>query len=303
MSKFVKLDAAETIFFENELESVKAKTYDKKYPELKMRKLIPVSFDVDPGADTITYFQYDAVGMAKIVESYAKDFPRVNVRKKKFTSPIESLGDSYGYSIQDIRKARMSGQPLEQREANAAKKGIMQKEDSIAAFGDAKTGLQGLFNHPNVTEVTLDYGDWDNVARTPDEILADLNNLVNTPEDVTNGVEKPDTLILPVLKLVKLNTTPRSATSDTTIMEFFKKANPHITNVESYHKLKGAGAGSTDRMFTYKRDPDYVTLEIPQDFEQFPPQEDGMEFTVYCHERCGGVILYYPLACAFADGI
>ena len=300
---FVKLDAAETIFFEQELESVKAKTYDKKYPELKMRTLIPVSFDVDPGADSITYYQYDAVGMAKIIESYAKDFPRVNVRKKKFTSTIESLGDSYGYSIQDVRKSRMSGQSLEQREANAAKKGIMQKEDAIAAFGDTKTGLQGFFNHPNITEVTLTYGDWDNAARTPQEILDDLNLLVNTPNDVTNGVENPDTLLLPTMKLVKLNTTPMNATSDVTILEFFKKANPHIVSIDTYFKLKTAGAAGVNRMFTYRRDPDYVTLEIPQDFEQFPPQEDGMEFTVYCHERIGGVIVYYPLACAFADGI
>ena len=302
MGKFVKLDAAETIFFNEELESVKAKTYDKKYPELKMRKLIPVSFEVDAGADTITYYQYDAVGMAKIVESYAKDFPRVNVRKKKFTATVESLGDSYGYSIQDIRKARMSGQPLEQREANAAKKGIMQTEDAIAAFGDVKTGLQGLFNHPNVTAVTITAGgDWD--AKTPDQILADLNLLVNTPNDVTNGVESPDTLILPTMKLVKLSTTPRSTVSDTSILEFFKKANPHIINIDTYFKLKTAGAAGVNRMFTYRRDPDYVTLEIPQDFEMFPPQEDGMEFEVVCHERIGGVLMYYPLAAAYMDGI
>lgn len=302
-----KLDAQETIFFERELEKVKAKTYDKKYPELKIRKLVPVNSDVDPGAETITYYQYDQVGMAKIVESYAKDFPRVDVRKKKFTSPVESLGDSYGYSIQDIRKARMAGIPLEQRKANTARKAMMQAEDQIGAFGDADSGLGGLFNNANTPEYTLP-ADGTGASKkfkdkTPAQILRDLNGMVNSVVDLTNGVEFVDTLLLPVAVYTLVSSTPRSDNSDTTILQYFMRNNPFIQNVDHYHKLKGAGAGATDRAFAYRRDPDVLTLEIPQDFEQFPPQEEGMEFVIYCHERFGGVIIYYPLATVFADDV
>jgi len=307
MDKQVKLDAQETIFFERELEQIKAKTYDKKYPELKIRKLVPVNSDVNPGAETITYWQYDEVGMAKIVESYSKDFPRVDVRKKQFSSPVKSLGDSYGYSIQDIRKAQMTGTPLEQRRANAARKAIMQLEDQIGSFGDADSGLQGLFTNPNTPELVLAAdGAGSSKAfadKTPDQILRDLNLMANTPVENTNGVETVDTLLLPVDQYTYIASTPRSANSDTTILEYFLTKNPFIQNVDHYYKLAGAGAGATDRMFSYRRDPDVMTLEIPQDFEQFPPQEEGMEYNVYCHERFGGVIIYYPLATLFADGI
>lgn len=301
-----KLDAQETIFFERELEKIKSKTYDKKYPELKIRKLVPVNSDVDPGADTITYWQYDSVGMAKIVESYAKDFPRVDVRKKQFSSIVHSLGASYGYSIQEIRKARMAGTPLEQRRANTARKAVMQAEDEFGAKGDAKSGLNGLFTNPNTTEYVLPNGAGGFktfVSKTPDEILADLNGMVNTPVDITNGVETIDTLLMPIAQYTLISSTARSANSDTTILQYFMRNNPFIQNVDHYYKLKGLGAGATDRMFGYRRDPDVMTLEIPQDFEQFAPQEDGMEFVVYCHERFGGVIIYYPLATIFADGI
>lgn len=301
-----KLDAQETLFFERELEKIKSKTYDKKYPELKIRKLVPVNSDVDPGADTITYYQYDSVGMAKIVESYAKDFPRVDVLRKKFSSDVQSLGDSYGYSIQEIRKAKMAGIPLEQRRANTARKAMMQSEDELGAKGDVKSGLGGLFTNPNTTEYVLPNGAGGFktfATKTPDEILADLNGMVNTVVDITNGVETVDTLLLPIAQYTLISSTARSATSDTTILQFFMRNNPFIQNVDHYHKLKGLGAGGTDRMFAYRRDPDVLTLEIPQDFEQFPPQPEGMEFVIYCHERFGGVIIYYPLATIFADGL
>ncbi len=301
-----KLDSQDTLYFIKELESVKSKTYDKKYPELKMRTFVPVDSSAGEGANTIKYFQYDMVGVAKIVESYAKDFPRVNVRKKEFRAPVKSLGDSYGYSVQDIREARMQGSSLEQREANAARRAIMQKEDDILAFGDADSGLLGLFNHPNVPETILP-ADGTGSSRlwadkTPDQIIRDLNLIANTIVETTNGVETPNSIILPIEKYTFIASTPRSNDSDTTILEFFLKTNPFIQSVDHYYKLKGAGDSGTDRMFCYKRDPDALTAEIPVDFEQFPPQEKGMEFVVYCHERIGGVIMYYPLSAAFADG-
>src|SRR5262249_12893374 len=151
----LKLDANEQIFFERQLESVKAKTYDVKYPNLKARTLIPVSFETPQGAKSITYYQYDQVGMAKIVANYAKDFPRVTIKGKKFTSPVEGLGDSYGYTIDDIKAAAMAGVALEQREANAAKRAMAQLENRLAYFGDTQTNIPGFFTNANVPETAV----------------------------------------------------------------------------------------------------------------------------------------------------
>ena len=64
-----------------------------------------------------------------------------------------------------------------------------------------------------------------------------------------------------------------------------------------------SGAGGLDRMAVYRRDPDALTLEIPQDFEMLEEQARGLEYVTPCHSRIGGVIVYYPLSIAFADGI
>ena len=305
--KYVNLDADESIFFAKELEAKKAKAYDVQYAELKARKVLPVSFEAGPGAETIKYEQYDSLAVAKIVSSYADDLPRADVKGAEFISSVKSLGASFGYSMQEIRAAAMAKKPLEQRRANAAKRAILQKENDIAMFGDTATGLKGFLNHSSVPLVVLPADGtgasilWS--TKTADQIIRDLNLIANTIFTNTKGVEMPDTLLLPVAKYAYISSTPRSSTSDTTILEYFLKNNPFIKEVGWLNELLNAGAGGAiDRMVCYKRDPDKLSLEIPQDFEQFPEQERNLEFVIPCHSRIGGVIIPYPLSMAYSDG-
>ena len=108
-------------------------------------------------------------------------------------------------------------------------------------------------------------------------------------------------MLIPINEYTLIASTTRSSTSDTTILQYFLTNNPFIKSVEWLEEAKTAGAGATPRIVVYKRDPDYLTLEIPQDFEQFPPQEKGLAFKVPVHQRIGGVLIYYPLSMAYAD--
>lgn len=303
---YANLDADESVFFSRQLEYVKTKTYDRKYPTLMARTLFPVSFDVNPGAKTITYQQWDWVGMAKIISNYARDIPRVDLRGKEFTGNIRSLADSYGYSIQDVRAARMAGVPLETRKAAAAKQAILMLEDEIALNGDADHKLHGLNSHPNIPDVAIPADGTGSSAlwstKTDEQIIRDVNLLVSSIVDGTNGVETPDTLVLP-LGAFQTASTKKVGDTGKTVRQWILETSPYIKNIIVWPKLKGAGAGGTDLMFAYQRDPEKLTLEIPQDFEQFPVQEKGLEFEINCHERFAGLIVYYPLSVAKADGI
>ena len=309
-----RLDANESVFFARELEHVKAQSYDVQYPELTATKNIPVSSEAGSGAETITYQQYDSVGFAKIISNYATDLPRVDLKGKEFTAKVKSIGASYGYSIQDIRAARMAGKPLEQRKANAVRRANDQEVNRIAYFGDSAHGLVGLINHPNITSYTLPTDGTMNgttagtaaaakfINKTPAQVLRDLNGMVAKVLELTQNVERPDTLTLDHETHADLSTRPRSDNSDTTILEFFLKNSPYVKNVEVVPELNGAGTGDTNVVMMYKKSPDKLTLEIPQPFEQFPPQAEGLEFVIPCHSRCAGVIVYYPLSIIKAEG-
>ncbi|MGH2510827.1 MAG: major capsid family protein, partial [Ktedonobacteraceae bacterium] len=113
----VNLDAGETAFFARELEYIKSKSYDIEFPPLKAIKLIPVSTEAGAGAESITYQSFEETGLARIISSYADDFPRCDIRGKEFITPVKSIGASYGYSMQEIRAAMFVGRSLTQRQA------------------------------------------------------------------------------------------------------------------------------------------------------------------------------------------
>lgn len=309
-----RMDADLGLYFARELEKVKSNTYDVRYPELTATRIIPVSTDAGPGAESITYHQYDQVGMAKIISNYSTDLPRIDLVGKEFTSKVKSIGASYGYSVQDIRAAKTAGKPLEQRKANAARRANDQEANRIAYFGDTKHNMKGLFTHPNVTAYVLPMDGTLNGAvagtaaaakfinKTADQVVRDLNGMANKIIELTGGVEQANTLLLSQNIHGDIAVRARSATTDTTILDFFLAKSPYIKSVEVIPECATAGTGGTELVMMYNKSSDKLTLELPQMFEQFPPEAKGLEFTIACHSRIGGVIIYYPLSLIKAEG-
>jgi hypothetical protein len=304
--RYARLDSNESIFFARELETIKSRSYDVKYPMLKQREVIPVSFEGDPADDQITYNQYDMFGMAAIVSDYSTDFRNVEISGKQFSANVRSLGAAFQYSIQEIRKAARANKPLTTAKANAARRAIMQLERDIAFWGDDDYGLQGWLTNTNIPDVTLPTGDWLNTLTTPDSIIKDLNALANSVIDTSRTVETPNTLLLPVAYYTHLATLPRSSGSDYTVLRYFMENTPFIQSVDWLAELAAAnseGNLADDIAIVYDRNPEKMTLEIPQEFEQFAPELRGMAYKVAVHERCGGVIIPYPLSQAMTDDI
>lgn len=305
MSQYTNLDSAETMFFQRELEQVKAKSYDVLKAPLKAFELIPVDSTTAPGAKTVTYEQYDSTGIAKIISNYADDLPTADVKGKEFHSTIKAIGNSYVYSKDDIRAAQFAGKPLNQRKANAAVEAHRQLMNKLAFFGDAEYGIQGLLTNSNIPSAPVVAGaattlTW--ATKTPDEILKDLNSAVSDMLDLTKGVEVPNTIVMPIAQYNHIATTARSANSDTTILEFFKGNNPGV-EVMWATELKGAFAGSTDGFIVYNRNPDKLFLEVPLMTEMSPAQEKGLAYSVSVESKFGGCIVPYPLSLSFRRGI
>lgn len=303
----VNLDANETAFFARELESVKARTYDIKFAPMKATSLMPVSTDAGEGAETITYRSFEETGIARVISSYADDLPRADVRGEEFRSPVKSLGCSYGYSHQEIRAALFANRPLTQMQASAARRANDQKVNKLAWFGDDDWNIAGLFNNANIpsTSVPADGAgattEW--VNKTADQILRDLNLITNSILELTKGVEFPNTLLLPNEQYSLIASTPRSANSDTTILDYFIRNNPYIEMVDWVPELTGAGPAGVDVFVAYDRSADKLELQIPMPFNQYPPQERNLEFVINCESRYGGLLVYYPLSISIGEGI
>lgn len=298
-------DAADTIFFERELEQVKTRSFDVLKAPLSATRLIPVDSTTSPGAKTVTYEQYDSVGVAKIIANYADDMPLANVSGKQFTSTLKSIGLGYEFSIEDVRAAKFAGKPLESRKASAAVRGHLVLMNALAFDGDDDHGIQGWLTNVNIPAAPVAVGVSSNTewsTKTPDEILKDLNEAIAAIISLTNGVGMPNTIALPIEQHQLISTTPRSGTSDTTIKEFFLKANPGFT-FEAANELSGKFTGGTDGFVVYERSAEKMWQEIPQMVETFPTQEVNLAFKVPMHSKHGGTIVPYPLEQRFRYGI
>lgn len=293
-----KLDTNQTILLREQLTSVRNQAIEIQFPEYKARDYIPLKTDTNPGAQFVEFQILERQGRGKIVADYAKDFPRVGLVGTSHIGTIKSLGASYGYSVQELRAAVMAGQPLNARLARASKQSIVELENQIAWFGDDANRLYGVFNNPNVPRAIAPAGvagvAWE--LKTPDEIIADMNQIVNGVSENSLGVFTANVLLLPLTCYNIISSTPRSAVSDTTILDWFMRNTPYISRISWLNELETASTTGGRMALAYKLDKDVLELDIPKDFEVFPEQVEGMEMKHPCHSRIAGVHIYQPLA-------
>ena len=306
-------DSAEdaSVFFARELDYVKSKSYDKQYPEMTALKIFPISHEVNEGAETVTYYSYEKTGFAKIISNYATDLPRADVKGKPTTSNIKSIGDSYGYSMQDMRASRLANKSLDVRRGEAAKYQIDRKMNELAWAGDADSGLMGVLSaNNNVPVYTLA-----NSTGTPtstawadkdqDEIIADIKGMRQFMATTTMNVEVPDTVVIPPSVRIELSGRRIEHTSDT-IFSFIQKAFPELTWVEAPELEANSGACNPygqKLILMFKNDPEKFTIEVPLDYYQYAAQPKGLEIQIPCEARMAGAIIYYPMSMLIAAGV
>jgi hypothetical protein len=302
-----RLDAAENLFFARELETILGETYDIKYPALKARGFLPVSYEAGPGTRKITYRAFTLVGKAKVIAAYGDDLPRADAYGNEYTSNVADYGIAIGYSIQEIRAAQKAGRPLEAYKMAAARRGWETLLDDIAFSGDSAENVIGMMNIPGANTYTVPNGGSGTAfsTKTAIQILTDLFQMERTPVNNTSGVEYADTLILPENQFGYISVTPVSSTvnTNTTILQYFLQNSRFIKTVEPWWRLAGAGSGATDRMMSYRKSMDALRLEIPAELEFIPPQARNLEFVIDSIASCGGVICPYPMSVTYGDGI
>jgi hypothetical protein len=300
-----KADAGETAAFARQLEFIEAEIYKVEYPANRAREFIPVDSAIPDWALTFTWRIWDWAGMAAIVTRFSDDLPAVDIMAAEITQRIQTLGDSFGYSIEDLTYSAKMGTNLETEKGELARMAHENKVESLATFGDVKAALPGFLNNPNVPILsapgTLN-GDWLNPATTPKQILADMHTMAKTVVSQTKNTHAADTLLLPLDHYSHVAETTLNDYNSETILTTFLKQSTWIRNVDQWTYLDTADAARTGpRAVCYKRDPKVVRLVLPREFTMQPPQPKNLAFNIPCHSRIGGVSWRYPLAAVYGD--
>ncbi len=307
----LRFDSAEdaSLFFARELDYVKAKSYDKIYPEFTALNNFPITHEVPEGAETMTYYSYDKTGFAAIISNYATDLPRADVKGSPTTAHVKSIGDSYGYSVQEMRASRMAGKSLDIRKAAAARYAIERTVNRIAFAGDEKHNLMGMLSPKNnIPLYTLSIVDGKTAWKDKPAagILADVNGMFAYQSELTQDVERADTLALPPNVYIDISTRQIPNTG-ITVKKFLMDNAPYLKEIipspELLAKNTEMNPYGENVALLYTNNAEKFSLEIPMSFYQYPLQNRNLEIVIPCEERVAGIILYYPLSAMIAVGV
>lgn len=318
MRNFVR-DAQQALgFLISQVTHVEAQVVKVLYPDIQYPQLIPVDTSSNEWAKSVTWFSMDKVGRAQWFNHLANDMPLADVQRSKFEQGIEMAGIGYRYDLEELGQAMMiPGMNLSTDKAEAARRAAEEFIDDIALRGSTVRNWTGLFNDPNVTNVAAAAGAggatlWSvtgGTAKTADEIIADVNSAITGVYSSSLTVEMADTLLLPVTELARLATRPRATGSDMSIFDWIVKYNVYTATtgqqltIRAARGLEVAGAGATNRLIAYRRDPQVIKLHLPMPHRFLPVWQTGpITFDIPGILRLGGIEIRRPGAFRYFSG-
>lgn len=315
MPRFQMWDAQQALgFVINQVSSIETEVYKIQYPDIQYPDLIPVDTSANEWAKSITFFSSDKVGEADWFHHMATDMRLADIERSKYEKGIEMAGIGYRYTLEEIGQALMvPGTNLTTERADAARRAYEEFMDRVAMRGNVAKNWTGLVNDAGVTRVDVAADGtgssrlWS--AKTADQILRDINDLLSGVYTGSNTVEMADTLLLPI-DAFSLLATKRIDNTMSSVMDYISKYNVYTmrTNrpltIRSVIGLENDGATSTGRMVAYRRDPSVVKLHLPMPHRFLSVWQTGpMVFDIPGIFRTGGVEIRRPGAVRYGDGI
>lgn len=295
-------------FYISQLAYVEPRIYATKYPNINFQELIPVDSSIPEWADSVPYISYDAVTLGKFIGANADDLPNVAMKAKKDNVPVGYAGNSFEYSLDELRKSQQLRMPIDVTLATAARRGAEEHMQRVAYFGDAERNMYGLFNHPNVTSDATSTLDWGAAGTTGKQILDEINGMIGDVWHQSTGVHVPNTMVLAAKRWTYLATTMATQYApDKTLLEILQKQNLYtrmtgqdMTIVPRF-QLDGAGASGKDRIVIYEKNADNLVMYVPMFWRPTAPQPRNLKIKVPAEYKCSGTEFRYPMCAEYFD--
>lgn len=294
-------------FYISQLSVLEATIYQTKYRKIVYQDFVPVSTADPEWVDSIDYISYDAVTSGKFIGANGRDLPQSDINANKSTIKVFYGGNSYGYSLDELRKSQQLRIPLDSTKATASYRGFQEHAQRVAFFGDTDRGITGLFNNANV-QTDNSTVNW--ATATGQEIVADMNGLLIKLWQNSAETHVANVLLLPSDQWAIISNKRMDSGTDTTVLQFFLMNNLYSDltgggklTVKPNFELKTAGVGSVPRMMAYELNDENLTMRMPMPWRPLAPQPEGLVLNVPAEYKFGGVEFRYPGSAAYRDFI
>jgi len=154
-----------------------------------------------------------AAGDVRFIGDKVDDLPTTGANNEEFDiHKVKYYGKSVEYGRLELWQASCEGRDIVNDRIRAAYLDVDEFENDLIATGSINHGFYGFLNHPDIPVLVLPATtgplapntDWP--SKTPNEVMADLQLMVDTVRSASNYNLSPDTLIIPDMRYSFINT-------------------------------------------------------------------------------------------------
>lgn len=237
--------------------------------------------------------------------------PGVSIDGQKTVLPLRLLGREISFTSVELDRSQRLGTPIDAQKTDALNILYQMNTDQMVYIGSNDVGAQGLLNNSSITESEVSAGTsgstlW--VNKTPDEILADVNELIETTWSAAAFAVCPGKLLLPPAQFSYLASQKVSSAGNVSILKFLKEnsisleVNGKELDIQPVKWLTGRGVDGADRMLAYTNEENrvrYPMVPIRRETAYYM----GIRFTAPYIWAFGELELPYPETLQYGDGI
>jgi len=304
-------------YYVNQLDNLDKKLYEPLYAttwgrDIKLRTGISM-------ANESTSFIRSTLGSVGSQSATGKPWlapnsttlPGVSVNGERIVLPLRLLGQEVSYSSVELERSQLLGQPIDQQKFDGLNILYQMSTDEMVYVGDTAVGATGLLNSDLVVSGSVANGaagtsTW--ATKTPDEILADVNTLVEAAWAASGYSVCPDKLLLPPVQYAYIASQKISNAGNVSILTFLEdnsislRVNGRKLDIQPVKWLTGRGASGKNRMVTYTNDENRVRFPMVP-IRRETPYYLGIKFNAPYIWAFGETEFVYPETVRYADGI
>lgn len=299
-------------FLSPQLLRIESEVYMTKYPSFDITRFMSVDSSGDMWDVGTLIYSMDSVGQAEFMAGGAFDMPYASNKMEQNTRNFHLAAIGYEWNTQELQRAAKLGRSLSSDKAMAAGLAADRFIYGIAMTGktprgEAEKGWTGFVNDAGVPSAQVANDGtgpsrlWS--AKTPDQILRDINDALTAVE--TNSAETmvADTLALPTSAYNEI-ATKRVTDTGATILSFLQANNlaGERLNIIKSRALETAGTGNTRRLVAYANNPQVVKFHLPGPHQFLPAfQKSSLVYEVGGIMNVGGTEVRLPKGMAYRD--
>ena len=294
--------------------------FDVEYPEhdwYKVLKQEQIIENINPGATSYAFRTRDRQGTAAFVgKNENNNIPKVSQTIGAVEIPMAASAIGATLNNEDARQYQFGfNSNLAQDLGETMRTACDNLIEQTVFFGDASVGFRGFLNYTGITVTNAVNGaagtaTW--ATKTAQEMIDDVNSAINKVWEDSKGVFLPNVIFLPMAQYALLANMPFNLNSSVAFSSAltYLKTNNMYTNLRGkeleiipIRYLKGAGAGSADRMVVQDRSKKNQGMPFPMPYTvQAPvPVPLGAEF--YSEQKHGSYYIAQSLSTLYVDGI